>query len=163
MNNYIPTANEVRQLLRYEPDTGMFFWKERALASFANERAGKIWNAKYANKKAGSVLTEGYVQIKLMGKKYLAHRLAWLCVNGDWPTQEIDHMNRIRNDNRIVNLRDVSKSENLRNTTQKGKTAVKLSLVYVKPGYVTEEQAAQIAEWRASADQRIAKCEISTV
>ena len=65
---------------------------------------------------AGSVSNcknvKGYVQIMIDYKNYTAHRLAWLYVHGRWPYEQIDHINRIKNDNRIVNLREATNSEN---------------------------------------------------
>lgn len=58
---------------------------------------------------------DGYIAIRVCGKKYKAHRLAWLLMNGKWPDGEIDHINGVKTDNRYVNLRDVSKAENMRN------------------------------------------------
>lgn len=58
---------------------------------------------------------DGYLRAKLDGKTYKAHRLAWYLYYGVWPTHEIDHINRVRSDNRIVNLRDVPRRENGQN------------------------------------------------
>lgn len=89
---------ELKKLLNYNPETGEFRW------AIARQRITK-------GSVAGTAHIEGYVQLWLNGKAYLAHRLAWLYVHGYEPT-EIDHINRIRNDNRIVNLREVSRTEN---------------------------------------------------
>ena len=55
---------------------------------------------------AGSVHSTGYVRIGIDGRKYTSHRLAWLYVHGVWPSDQIDHINRNRSDNRIANLRE---------------------------------------------------------
>jgi len=68
------------------------------------------------NKIAGSVNNLGYVKIKLNGKSYAAHRLAFLYVTGSWPENQVDHINRIRTDNRWENLRKASNAENMLNT-----------------------------------------------
>lgn len=65
---------------------------------------------------AGGTNNIGYVAISVQGKLHLAHRLAWLFVHGYLPEHQVDHINRIRDDNRIENLREVSRSCNLRNT-----------------------------------------------
>lgn len=87
-------------LLRLDPETGHLYWRVR---NGKNCRFGVP---------AGSTGKEGYVCIQVNRKIYKAHRIVWLLVYGEWPKQEIDHINRKRNDNRPINLRDVSKSQN---------------------------------------------------
>ena len=84
-------------------ETGIFTW----LVSTGNRT--KI------GQQAGCLHHKGYVQITINKKIYLAHRLAWLYVHGSFPNQTIDHINGIKNDNRIFNLRDVSQSDNCQN------------------------------------------------
>lgn len=98
----ILTAERLRELLSYDPDTGVFTRKIRR----SNALAGSV---------AGTKNGHGYLQICIDRQRYMAHRLAWLHVHGDWPSSEIDHKNRIRDDNRICNLRDTSSSENNHN------------------------------------------------
>lgn len=64
---------------------------------------------------AGTSTVHGYRQIRIDGVIYRAHRLAWAYMNGAFPVHEIDHRNRIRDDNRIANLRDVSAEINRQN------------------------------------------------
>ena len=66
-------------------------------------------------KKAGSKHNMGYVRVYMLGKNYLQHRLVWLWMNGSFPENDIDHINHIKTDNRIENLRDATRKENLRN------------------------------------------------
>jgi hypothetical protein len=105
-------------LLRYEPETGKLFWLER--------ESPPQWNAKCANKEAFIyVNTVGYHQGAIFGRGYLAHRVIWALVHGEWPTGEIDHINGNRADNRLINLRSVSHKQNshnqkLRNTNTSG-------------------------------------------
>lgn len=68
--------------------------------------------------RAGSRSTDGYIDIKIDGRTYRAHRLAWLYTYGRWPTGQIDHRNGVRDDNRINNLRDVSRDVNAQNQRQ---------------------------------------------
>ena len=63
---------------------------------------------------AGCMNNWGYLQVCTKGKTYKAHRLVWLIEKGVWP-EELDHINGVRTDNRIENLREVSRKENLRN------------------------------------------------
>ena len=89
------TAEELRRLLSYDAQTGLF------------TRNGKI---------VGTLNTWGYVQICVKNKRYLAHRLAWLYIYGKWPATQIDHINRRKTDNRAINLREVTNSENAQNS-----------------------------------------------
>jgi hypothetical protein len=113
-----PTQTDARYLrtrLRYEPDTGKLFWREVGRDEFANDQHWKRFNAKYAGKAAGAVNGEGYLFISIHYKRYSAHRIAWAIQTGDWPKNQIDHINGDRADNRIENLRDVTQSENGKN------------------------------------------------
>lgn len=95
------SAEELKLLLGYDEHTGVFTW----LAPRKGVR----------RKRAGSVMSHGYVAIRINGVDYTAHRLAWLYVHGRWPNGCIDHVNGNRADNRIGNLRDVSQSVNMHN------------------------------------------------
>lgn len=97
-----PTAEEVRERISYDPETGEFRW----LTSVRQSRVGTI---------AGSV-NHGYRQILIKGRLYNAHRLAWLIMTGEWPKALIDHQNMQRDDNRWCNLREADKRLNARNT-----------------------------------------------
>lgn len=94
----------LKEYLEYDADSGHFYNK---VSRSSNSKIGDI---------AGSTNKLGYVVINLLGKRYLAHRLAWLYVYGCWPDNEIDHIDRVKSNNSIYNLRDVSRSINGRNT-----------------------------------------------
>lgn len=97
------TADRVRELFHYDPETGVLTWK---VDRHSNRVAGKP--VSYIN-------AYGYVQAKVDGRLRRVHRLAWLYVYGEWPNGEVDHINGVRNDNRISNLRLASRSQNGRN------------------------------------------------
>ena len=99
------TIEQLRAALDYNPDTGIFTWKHRPDMSAQ-------WNGKWAGKKAGGLHAEGYIGIRVNGRRHSASWLAWLWVHGDWPLEFIDHKNGDRSDNRIDNLREATKSEN---------------------------------------------------
>ena len=97
------TAEQLRSILHYSPETGIFTWKVRTSNGV---KAGDV---------AGCSSGGGYLRITVLSRLYQAHRLAWLYVYGEWPKGQIDHINRIRTDNRIANLREVSHKQNLQN------------------------------------------------
>ena len=94
---------KLKEYLSYSPETGLFHW---LLASSDKTKIGDL---------AGCLRPDGYVKIKIFGKSYLAHRLAWFFVHGEWPEEEIDHINRVRSDNRIENLRSILKRQQQQN------------------------------------------------
>lgn len=94
------TQARLKELLHYDADTGVFTWIANTI------RIGRV---------AGGLDKNGYVLIHIDGKRRKAHRLAWLYINGEFPTQYIDHVTCIRSDNRLSNLREASKSENEHN------------------------------------------------
>jgi len=97
------TQKDLMSILEYNKDTGIFKWtKSIGSRSVVGEKAG--------------CMSEGYVKIKIYGKKYFAHRLAWLFIEGYFPENEIDHINRNPSDNRWVNLRHVGRLCNIRNS-----------------------------------------------
>lgn len=102
------SQNYLKELLYYNQSTGVFTWKPRP-------KQRPQWNARYAGATAGSLDTNGYLRITINGSRYSAHRLAWLYITGSWPTNEIDHIDTDKTNNRIANLRDVGKSENQQN------------------------------------------------
>jgi hypothetical protein len=97
------TCAELKELLDYDPSTGVFRWK---ISPSNNIPVGMI---------AGSNRSYGYVKISVKSKKYWAHRLAWLWVYGSFPVKHLDHINGICNDNRIDNLRECNDLENAQN------------------------------------------------
>lgn len=99
------TQDELKEILDYDPETGIFRWKSPR----QKIKVGDV---------AGTLNHNGYRFIKINGKLYLEHRLAWLYVYGEWPKDMIDHVNGTRDDNRIENLREATRSENKWNQTK---------------------------------------------
>jgi HNH endonuclease len=94
--------------LQYEPETGIFRWSRDTQCGRA--RAGG---------EAGTVNSHGYRHIYVCGRRYYAHRLAWLFMHGRWPAATIDHINGDPLDNRIRNLREATHTQNIQNSRRK--------------------------------------------
>ena len=108
----MPSKEELNSLLSYDPVTGRFLWKERPLSLFPLESRGKSWNVQFSGKEAFTVKNgNGYLCGYVHYEKLYAHRVAWKMVHGEEPDQ-IDHINGIRSDNRIENLRAVTQTGN---------------------------------------------------
>ena len=97
------TYDLLTELLHYDRDTGVFTWK--------SNRSRRVMKGD----RAGTLDSKGYIQIGIKRTLYLAHRLAWMYIYGEWPKSELDHINRIRDDNRISNLRLANRTINTRN------------------------------------------------
>lgn len=97
MNNL--TQESLKTIITYDRDTGVLRWIGGQKADF----------------EAGTLRPNGYRRIRVLGSYYYAHRLAWLYEFGSNPNGQIDHLNGVRNDNRIINLRDVSAATNREN------------------------------------------------
>lgn len=103
-NNRMPLTRErLLEVLEYNQETGVFV---RRISTNNNSKVGDV---------AGSHDTQGRIQIRIDGKFYSAHRLAWFYVHGEWPPQQIDHINMVRDDNRIANLRLANNAQNKAN------------------------------------------------
>lgn len=96
------TVDRLRELLAYEPDTGVLRWRVGYGKAFAGSPAGaRTW--------------AGYMAVGIDGEKFRVHRVAWALVRGAWPEKTIDHMDGDRCNNRLINLREVSQAVNNQN------------------------------------------------
>lgn len=103
MADVILTAERLREVVHYEPSTGKFIRKVR------------LAQRHQVGDDACHPMSNGYLRVGIDSERYLAHRLAWLYVYGEWPDGEIDHINGNRADNRIANLRVGTHAQNMQN------------------------------------------------
>lgn len=123
------TQKRLQELLSYDPKTGLFI--------NLTQRSG---NAKKGNV-AGCVHPKGYIAIVLDGKKYLAHRLAWLYVYGNFPEKDLDHVDETPSNNRISNLRLATNQENQHNRSNPS--------INNKSGFRGVSWGKKLQKWRA--------------
>lgn len=105
-------ADNIRLYLSYNADTGVFTWTKSPS------------NCVTAGNVAGVRRKDGYVKINFKNKAYLAHRLAWWYVHGEFPTDILDHIDRDKSNNKITNLRVSSKIKNAQNINVNNTRAV---------------------------------------
>lgn len=116
------TAERVRQLLDYDPITGVLTWKFRPDHFFKEGKGiytasakAKTWNKRWAGKSAGWLKPNGYKMVCVEWSQIREHHIIWLIMTGEWPKDQIDHINGIRDDNRFINLREATGPENQQN------------------------------------------------
>lgn len=135
MPRSLPSPETLHKLLRYNPETGALFWRARTPDMFSDgqqsaETLCRQWNTKFAGKEAFTAVNkDGYSKGRVFAMQCYAHRVIWAIYYGEWPTDQIDHINGVKNDNRIENLRAVTRQENgknqkLYNTNTSGVTGV---------------------------------------
>jgi hypothetical protein len=111
------SGTRLEVLLTYNPDTGLFHWR----GGHKRVLPGQI---------AGSPDKDGYILICVDQKMYKAHRLAWLWMTGEWPKNEIDHIDNVPANNRFVNLREATRQQNARNMPRHRDNKIGLKGVY---------------------------------
>lgn len=120
--NRLPTQQQLIDLLDYDPKAGLLTWKARP-------GAAQQWNTRYAGKAAGTRTPEGYIVVKILGRNHGAHRIIWAMIHGCWP-ECVDHRNGIGTDNRLRNLRAVSREINQRNQKRHSSNSTGITGVY---------------------------------
>jgi hypothetical protein len=99
------TAELAQSLWDYNAETGVLRWK-------VSPRYGV-----HVGDVTGCPNRDGHLQVRYKGKAYQVHRLIWIITTGNWPIEELDHINGVRDDNRLVNLREATRRQNCRNKT----------------------------------------------
>lgn len=120
MSKHSLTQERLHHLLNYDPESGLFSWKN------PQARSVKVGQA------AGGDNGVGYLRIKIDRKNYRAHRLAWLYMTGEFPENEVDHINRIKTDNRWTNLRAATHQQNQMNKFQANNTSSRKGVTWHK-------------------------------
>lgn len=111
----------LHRLLICDAEAGRLIWRERVPEFFSSQKrdarsSAATWNAKFAGREAFTTCERrGPFRGSIFGRNYLKHRVIWAMHFGAWPTNQIDHINGIPGDNRIVNLRDATHSQNASN------------------------------------------------
>lgn len=119
----LPSPALLRQLLDYDPETGILTWRKRSPDMFRStpkrsaEHTCKQWNSRHAGKEAFIATDDdtGYLRGEIDSHPYLAHRVIYCMIHGSWPEADVDHIDRDRSNNRANNLRSASRSQNLCN------------------------------------------------
>lgn len=110
------TPEMIREFLDYDAETGKFLWRHRASHWFNSDENFRAWNTKYAGKPAFTTRSnQGYHQGGILKVTVKAHRAAIAHARGYWPPDQVDHINGIKDDNRLANLREVDRNTNVRN------------------------------------------------
>jgi hypothetical protein len=104
----LPTVEMLHRLLVCDAKAGKLYWRDRP-----GQRA---WNSRHAGREALIYLSsDGYRRGAILGRNFQAHRVIWAMVYGEWPPEQIDHINGVRSENRIDNLRHVTQAQNKAN------------------------------------------------
>jgi len=127
----------LKELVHYDPDTGVFTWRKKP--------GKKIM----VGSRLGTTMKNGYRKCSIAGKQYTLHRLAILYVTGEWPPHDVDHINGDRADNRIKNLRCVTRSSNMENqrSARRNNATGHLGVVPVGSKFVSKIQVRGKSHW----------------
>ncbi len=115
------SADRLRALLGYDPETGLLVWLTRPAVDAVTVR----WNSRYAGTVAGTVGTNGYITVTLAKSIWAAHRLIWYIQTGCWPEVEIDHKDLDTGNNRWRNLRLATRPQNIANRRSRAASGYK--------------------------------------
>lgn len=133
------TAEYARQLLAYDPETGVLTWKARTPDMFKDGKFRTAaqecarWNTRFAGKPAGNSRNSVYIQVSINDRLYLAHRVIWLMMTGKWPDTDIDHDDTCKTNNRWRNLRGATDSQNHANVPRNKANKTGFKGVYLSP------------------------------
>lgn len=122
-NDELPSVDLLRKIIRLDPETGFLYWLERPVDMFqpahrmTKEHVANWWNSRHAGNRALAFTNrKGYLVGKINGRYAASHRVVWALAHGEWPDDQVDHINGNKSDNRPENLRVVNNSGNQRNS-----------------------------------------------
>lgn len=101
----LPSVEYLRECFDYDPETGILTWKERPRSHFSTDAGHKTFNSQVAGTPVRKKERDGYLTLGINKRFLRAHRVAWAIYYGQWPTDQLDHINLNKSDNRIVNLK----------------------------------------------------------
>jgi len=105
-------ADLARQIWRYDPETGKFFWLVSSRYKVLIGDEAGYFDGKYN-------------RLAYAGKQYKSARVAWLMMTGKWPVDQIDHINQVKTDDRFCNLREATNAQNVCNAKVRGRSSVR--------------------------------------
>jgi hypothetical protein len=133
------TQKYLKECLDYDPDTGLFTWKERPREHFKTLNAYSVWNSRFKNTTVGRTDSHGYrtctITIDGISFENKLHRLAWLYIYGEFPEKHLDHIDGNRSNNKFSNLREADFSQNqqnLKKATSRNKSSGMLGVSWIK-------------------------------
>lgn len=119
------------ELLDYDPKTGEFTWASVSRHWFASDAHWAAFRAAQKGLKPFSTEhSRGYLLGQIGGEQVLAHRAVWAYCNGEWPSEQLDHINHDKRDNRLVNLRIATQAENAKNSNRRSDNTSGVTGVY---------------------------------
>lgn len=130
------SSTDIALLLQACPETGALRWRERVAGLRVGSRVislhgARVFNGKYLSRPVGIVGMHGYVLVGILGHTFAAHRLLWALCTGVWPACKVDHINGIRSDNRLLNLRLVNDTAHCRNSARpKNNTSGRVGVLF---------------------------------
>lgn len=130
LSENLPQVEYLRECLSYSPESGLLTWKHRPRDHFTCDRGHSVFLSSFAGRTAGSRARIGYLSVGIDHVLYYAHRIAWALHYGVPPAQFIDHINGVKDDNRIVNLHDVPADVNQRNQVRRSDNTSGITGVY---------------------------------
>jgi len=129
-----PTPEKVREILRYIPETGAFVWQYR-------EDRSPQWNGSWAGEFAGTLNQDGFIRIGIDGRVYHAAQLAWVWMRGEWPENDVRHLDHDPENNRWENLYSFAKDG-------KGRRPQRIHELLAEKDARIERLEAELQRWR---------------